>query len=146
MNTSNGYGPIAQPGTSATFDLGAQPVNSTSAWICVGVVQARVGNIGQAGNGARPIAVQGLVGAGGALAHFKITQAAVVGGAHNDLAVDTDFATGTEAIPICLPSSPETTAAGGSFQVELAGGAAEYGFWAQAASATTTLEILGTWL
>ena len=78
MNTSNGYGPIAQPGTSATFDLGAQPVNSTSAWICVGVVQARVGNIGQAGNGARPIAVQGLVGAGGALAHFKITQAAVV--------------------------------------------------------------------
>lgn len=130
---------VAAP--DGSIDSGVQPVASTTAWQPVG----RIICLG------RSVVLQGLVGAGGALGRLKVTQAARVGADHNDLAVDADFATGTAAVPVCLAAkdggghvSPQTTPAGGSFQLRLADGAAEYAVYAMAATTPTTLQLVGS--
>jgi hypothetical protein len=118
----------------SSFDSGVQPVASSSVWVGV----ARL--VGVRG---RKITLRGTVGAGGALGHLKIMQTALENQPHINLAVDTDLNTATKTIPLILPLNAYQTAAGGIFEIEIDGSAAEYSIYAQAASTATTLQIQG---
>lgn len=126
------FGHIGEAG----FDAGTAAVTDAAAWVAVALIQAQ----------GRELLLQGDVGAGGALAHLKITLALAMGSAvadHKDLAVDTDLATATTAIPYVLGTAIHQTAAGGSFVLRLAAGAGEYMVWAKKAAGNTTLRIRG---
>jgi hypothetical protein len=132
MDTSTVVTPHPVDGS---FDTGAQPVNSTTVWQPIGRL---------CGVRGRKILIEGIVGAGGAIAHFKVTRAAFQDGNHLQLMADTDFNTGTEDLQDAIPPNLYQTAAGATFQIFLNANGHEYAFYAQAASSNTTLQIRGT--
>lgn len=119
------------------FDSGAVACSDTTNWVLIYTLAAD----------GKLASVEVDVGAGGAIAHFKVSQAAVRGGTHRDLAVDSDFAAATDAIPLIIPPDSATPVyqaqASANFQLELASGAQEYGLWAKAASTATTVRARG---
>ena len=115
------------------FDSGAVAVTSSSTYVEICTIQAA----------GRPLSIHGDAGAGGALAHLKLTSSPVLGGTHKDLAEDTDFATATTSIPRCQPSNPHAKAGGGTFQMKLDAGQGEYTIYAKKVSGDTTLRIRG---
>lgn len=87
------------------------------------------------------LAVSGAVGSAGALAHLKMTSAAIIGGTHSDDAEDTDFNAGAEFIPSAT-TDPHTTSGSGVFKLRIrTAGRPEIAFYAKKASATTTLTL-----
>jgi hypothetical protein len=90
------------------------------------------------------LSILGVVGAGGALAHLKLTAAVNSGGTHFDLIEDADFATATDVL-IRASATPHQTAAEGSLDLLLAriGAYAEIGLHAKKSSADTTLAPSG---
>jgi hypothetical protein len=98
----------------------------------------------------RPVLLQGIV-TGSALAHLKITQAAVRDGVHESLASDADFNNENVANPYTLSiengtsqPTPYLTAAGGTFQIRLESGAAEYAVYAGSNGTDTQLQVQGS--
>jgi hypothetical protein len=125
------------PGGQARFDTAAVAVTDATNYVEVATIQAS----------GRGVLLRIDVGAGGAIAHLKITQAADdLASDHNALAEDTDFASATVAVPYVLGSSIHQTAAGGSFQIRLAAGAAEYKVLAKKATNNTTVRVRGRFL
>lgn len=79
----------------------------------------------------------GLVG-GAAITGLKVTRSSNRDGQHVDIAVDADLDLPNVEVQACFPASAYTTGAAGRFQLTLNNsGAAEWGIWAKAASATT---------
>lgn len=121
------------------FNTGAVNITSTSAYQLVGLITGCRG---------RRVVVEVLVGAGGALAHLALSRAAVPGGNHQSIAIDTDFNTATADLRDVVNGSATPnvyqTAAGGNFQFSLDAVADEYALWAQVASTATTVQMVGT--
>jgi|SRR5581483_3152442 len=119
------------------FDSGNINCSDTANWVLIYTLAAD----------GKPASVEFDIGAGGAIAHFKLSQAAIRGGTHRDLAVDADFGAASNAIPVIVPPSSTTPVyqaqAGATFQLALASGFQEYGFWAKAASTATTVRATG---
>jgi hypothetical protein len=124
---------IAPNSISKAFDSGAVAVTDASNYVEVIKVQAE----------GRPILIQVTVGAGGAIAHLRIQQAVVQGGAMNVLAEDTDFNSPSVAMPYVLGSTVYQTAANGTFQVKLDSGAADYCVCVKKATTDTTVRVIG---
>lgn len=89
------------------------------------------------------VVVEGDVGAN-AITGFKVSIATVVNGTHHDVLVGSDFDTVSNLCPWAT-SGLATTAALGTFIFKLSSilGAAEIGFWAKAASATS-VRVVGS--
>jgi len=119
---------------SYTFDSGAVAVAGDGAFHAVATIQA---------NG-RPVRLQGTVGSV-ALAGLKITDTAVQAGTESTLAQDSDFATATNpGVAYSRPSTPQTTAASGTFDLLITAGSADYVVYAKSAGSATTLRVTGS--
>ena len=134
---ASGYG-------ASTVDTGAVAVTS-GAW-------ANIATITLAGGKADGL-MTFIVGAGGALGHFKLSRASSSGGLHVDWIVDTDFNTATDeqidcVVPGSSPPNISTMAANGVGQIRLANlrSVIEIGIWAKAATTDTTLQMIGTFM
>ncbi len=121
------------PGAGNAFSTGAVAVTDAATYVEVARIAAD----------SRPILIRCEVGAGGAIAHFKISQSVARDASVNTLAEDTDFATATNAMPYILGSTVHQTAANGSFQVKLDSGAADYVIYAKKAVGNTTVTVTG---
>jgi hypothetical protein len=135
---AQGYGTVA-------VDTGATTINDASNWIQVGGAPIVLG-------GGKLAALLTLIcGAGGALAHFKLTRADTIGGTHVDWLVDADLNTATDemldcTVPGVSPPNIYQLAAGskGQIKLEKLQGVAEIGVWAKKATTDTTLEVTGS--
>lgn len=133
----------AQAYGATGVDTGPVTINSTSAWILVGIYLL---------GGAKAGGLVKLVnGSGGALAHLKFTRSETIGGAHVDFLVDTDFNTATvEMIDCVVPgSSPPNLyqlalSTSGHVKLDKLNGVAELGIYAKKASADTTLQAIAS--
>jgi len=141
MSTINAEG-FSQSGP-LQFDSGPIVVNDSNNWIQVAIIQL---------NGVKDEGLLTLiVGAGGALAHLKLTRADKVGGLHVDFMVDTDFNVATDEMLDCIvpgsgpPPAINQLAAGGIGQIRLSKmlPVGELGIWAKKSTSDTTLQVTG---